>query len=106
MKKAGIPLMVLSAVCTSFGQYFWKISSGSNPLYLLAGFFLYGVGSVLMITAFRFGSFSVLHPMLSLGYAFALLIGFFFLGETVSPVKIAALLLILFGVAMIGKSDE
>jgi multidrug transporter EmrE-like cation transporter len=104
--KYGMLIMVFSAVCTSFGQYFWKLSSGSNLWLMFIGFAFYGIGALLMITAFKFGSFSVIHPMLSLGYIFAMLIGFFFLNETINPPKIAGLLFILFGVIMIGVGDE
>ena len=104
--KTGIAIMTGSAVLTAFGQYLWKFSGGSRLLPMFAGFVLYGMGALLMITAFRFGSFSVLHPVQSLSYVFALLIGYFLLNEAISPEKVAGLALILFGVTMIGVGDE
>lgn len=98
--------MVLSALASSLGQYFWKISGGSSLLLLLVGFVFYGVGAVCMITAFRFGSFSVLHPMQSLSYIFALLIAFFFLNEAITPQKVIGLTVIFCGVVLIGVGDE
>jgi drug/metabolite transporter (DMT)-like permease len=104
--KYGMMIMVLSAVCTSFGQYFWKISKGSDLIAIFVGFVLYGTGALLMITAFKFGSFSVLHPMLSLGYIFALFIGYYMLGDAIRQTEIIGLVFILFGVTMIGAGDE
>lgn len=106
--KLGIMIMVASAVCTSFGQFFWKLSlaHGTNLLLLFVGFVFYGFGALFMMTAFKFGSFSVIHPMLSLGYIFAFIIGSLFLKEAVTAFKITGLLFILFGVVMIGVGDE
>lgn len=104
--KYGMMLITLSAVCTTFGQLFWKLSAASNLWLMLLGFVFYGFGALLMVAAFKFGSFSVIHPMLSLGYIFAMIIGYSFLKETVNLPKIAGLLFILFGVIMIGIGDE
>ncbi|MEG6570989.1 EamA family transporter [[Clostridium] cellulosi] len=104
--KTGMLIMVFSALASAFGQYFWKLAGTNNLLLLLVGFALYGIGALCMITAFRFGSFSVLHPMQTLGYVFALFIGLFFLNEALTPQKAIGVLFILFGVAMIGVGDE
>jgi drug/metabolite transporter (DMT)-like permease len=104
--KYGMLIMVASAFFTSFGQYYWKISHGSSILLLFIGFAFYGMGALSMILAFKFGSFSVLHPMLSLSYIFALVIGFLFLNEVFGMYEIIGLIFILFGVVMIGVGDE
>lgn len=104
--KYGMMLITLSAVCTTFGQLFWKLSAASNLWLMFIGFVFYGFGALLMVIAFKFGSFSVIHPMLSLGYIFAMIIGFFYLKEAINFPKIAGLILILFGVIMIGIGDE
>ncbi|HEX2938001.1 MAG TPA: EamA family transporter [Ruminiclostridium sp.] len=105
--KTGMAIMVFSALASSLGQYVWKVAGMNNNLFLmLCGFALYGLGAVCMITAFRYGSFSVLHPMQSLGYVFAIFIGLFLLNEAITPQKTIGLLFILFGVIMIGVGDE
>lgn len=104
--RVGMLLMLVSALCTAFGQLCWKLSGSSGLAMLACGFALYAVGALLMLTAFRFGSLSVLQPMLSLGYVFAVVIGFAFLKEGLSPGKLAGLLLILLGVGLIGAGDE
>lgn len=104
--KIGIIMIITSAVITAFGQYFWKISEGSKILELLIGFNLYGVGAILMIIAFKFGSLSVLHPMMSIGYVVALFIGYFLLGENITILKVIAIIFILIGVTLMGVGDE
>ncbi len=118
--------MVVSALVSALGQYFWKLAGpnsaalvhtraglavlgaaqGHALLFVLLGFVLYGLGAVCMIAAFRFGSFSVLHPMQSLGYVFAYVIGYFLLGEAVTPKSVLGLCCILLGVFWIGAGDE
>ena len=104
--KIGIMIIIFSAICTAFGQYCWKIWEVKGLLTLFIGFILYGIGAVSMIIAFKFGSLSVLHPMLSLGYVFALIIGYFWLGESITITKIIGIIAILIGVALIGMGDE
>lgn len=104
--RYGMMIMTLSALCTAFGQYFWKLSQGTNLPIMFVGFVFYGFGALTMILAFRFGSLSVLHPMLSLGFVFGLVIGVALLHETIDINKIVGLVFILFGVTMLGVGDE
>ncbi|WP_085994094.1 EamA family transporter [Oceanobacillus senegalensis] len=104
--KIGILLMVTSALFTALGQLFWKISGGGINLYLIVGFFLYGLGAVFMIVAFRFGSLSVLHPLLSLGYVFGLFFGSIFLDETLTMKILLGTGLIIIGAVCIGGGDH
>lgn len=104
--KIGIIMIITSAVITAFGQYFWKISEGSKIIELLIGFSLYGIGAILMIIAFKFGSLSVLHPMMSIGYVVALFIGYFLLEENITIFKVIAIIFILIGVTLMGVGDE
>ncbi|ADL50132.1 EamA family transporter [Clostridium cellulovorans] len=104
--KIGILIITISAIFTAFGQYFWKISDGKSLLFLFIGFTLYGLGAVTMILAFKHGSFSVIHPMMSLGYVFALLIGYRLLSEHISLGKILGTIFIFIGVVFIGVGDE
>lgn len=101
----GITLIILSAVCTSFGQLFWKISS-INILYLLIGFFLYGIGAILMIVALKFGQLSVIQPLMCVSYVFALIIGYIFLGEVVSTMELIGIVIIIAGVISIARGGK
>ncbi len=102
--KYGIILMLFSSVLVCFGQYFWKKADGN--LWILAlGFLLYGLGALFMLVAYKFGSLSVLQPILSLNYVFALLIGYFLLKETITVFDIIGISIIFVGVFCIASSE-
>lgn len=104
--KKNIVLISISALLTSFGQFFWKISNCSNIISLITGFLLYGLGAISMIYAFKFGELSKTQPTLSISYVFSLIIGYTFLKEPIDLLKIIGILLILTGVIIIGKTNE
>lgn len=101
----GIWLMLLSSFMVCFGQLLWKLSVDSNIYYILGGFFLYGIGAISMIIAYKFGSLSVLQPMLSVNYILSILIGHFVLGEQISCINILGVIFIICGVILIVKGD-
>jgi len=101
----GIILIVFASLLTAYGQMLWKISNGSELKFIISGFILYGIGAVLMIIAFRYGSLSVLHPMMSFGYIFVIILGKTILKESVTPIKLIATAIIIGGVILIGGGD-
>ena len=105
-KKLGITLIIVASLFTAVGQLFWKLSEASFNLNLIIGFFLYGLGAVSMIAAFKFERVSLLHPFLSLGYVISIALGFFLLNETISPMKLVGTLIIIVGVILVGGQDE
>ena len=100
-KKLGITLIIVASLFTAVGQLFWKLSEASFNLNLIIGFFLYGLGAVFMIAAFKFERVS-----LSLGYVISIALGFFLLNETISPMKLVGTLIIIVGVILVGGQDE
>lgn len=94
----GIILIIISALLTSFGQLFWKLGTDNGLVSLLLGFILYGIGALTMIVALRFGELSILHPLMCIGYVFALVNGYIFLGETVTMIQLLGILIIIVGV--------
>ncbi len=104
--KKGILLMLVSSICACTGQLFWKLSNNGNIIYLLLGFFLYGIGALVMLYAYRFGKLSVLQPMLSMNYIFTIILATLVLKEEIGLLKIIGILIIFFGVIMIGGGDD
>ncbi|MBV4418383.1 EamA family transporter [Clostridium tyrobutyricum] len=102
----GILLIFIASLLTSFGQMFWKLSYQNSRYLLFIGFICYGLGALLMIVAFKHGSFSVLHPMLSLSYIFAIFLGIIVIKETVDFIKLLGILFIMSGVVLIGGGDN
>lgn len=104
--KYGIMLMILSSICVCIGQLLWKLSVKQGIMLLLAGFVLYGVGAVIMIVAYKFGSLSVLQPMLSLNYVISIVLASTVLNEDITLMKIIGVLIIMLGVILIGGGDD
>ena len=103
--KKGILLMLLSSICVCLGQLFWKLSADLGLWALVLGFGLYGIGALLMLTAYRFGKVSVLQPMLSLNYVLSLILAATVLKEPVTLLKCVGVLAIISGVILIAGGD-
>ena len=104
--KYGIMLMILSSICVCIGQLFWKLSATKGILLLLAGFALYGIGAIIMIVAYKFGSLSVLQPMLSLNYVISIILAATILNECITLIKVIGVFVIIIGVILIGGGDD
>lgn len=104
--RKGMLLMLLSSLFVCIGQLLWKLSAEGLSIYLVPGFLCYGTGALIMLVAYRYGSLSVLHPMLSMSYVFSTILGTAVLGEVVGLKRIFAIALILLGVIFIGGGDE
>ncbi len=104
----GILLVILSAFCSSFGQLIWKmIPTFDFPAFIgyFFGLFFYGMGALLLIVAFRFGEMSILHPMLSFGFVFAIIWSSIFLKEDISVQKLIGTALIIAGVIVLAVGN-
>jgi drug/metabolite transporter (DMT)-like permease len=112
-KKRLYLAIILTLICTLFtssGTYLWKLGSNDinsvssfifNP-YVIFGFLLYGIGSILLIFALSKGDLSILYPIISTGFIWAFLISVFFLKEEIYPLKIAGMLVIITGIIFLG----
>ena len=98
--------MLLSSIFVCVGQLLWKLSSNGSFNLLVAGFCLYGVGAVVMLTAYKFGNLSVLQPVLSMNYVFSILLAKCVLDETVTIIKAIGILIITLSVIMIGGGED
>lgn len=103
--KKGILLMLIAAVFACVGQLLWKLSVTNGIWYMLLGFGMYGFGALLMLIAYRYGSVSVLQPMLSTNYVLSAVLGFFVLQEKITVLKAAGIVIITSGVILIGGGD-
>jgi len=110
-KKRAILVMVICTLLTTAAQFLWKIGvlevnpesvlSFLNPS-LVGGFVLYGLGSILVIYAFKNGELSVLYPILATSYVWVSLFSPIFFSETVNIWKWVGVGVIVLGVAFLG----
>ena len=104
--RKGILLMLISSICVCIGQLLWKLSDEQGIIVMLIGFCFYGVGALVMLVAYRFGSLSVLQPMLSLNYVLSIILAALILKENVTILKCIGVLVIIAGVVLIAGGDE
>ena len=116
----GIILMTISALSLSVGQLLWKLadlgsllSGGIDMNTLIAvfikvlpGFIIYAVGALIMTVALGYGELSVLQPVNSMSYVFALILSAIFLTEPITPLMVVGIVVIITGVIMMGGSSK
>jgi len=73
---------------------------------LFSGFFIYGIGALFMLVAYKFGSLSVLQPILSSSYIFSTILAVTILKESMTLSKLTGIILIVISVILIGSSDK
>ena len=103
-------LVMSASLIGSFGAVFLKLGAERMKhgfrhilnLKLVAGIALFLGSSVPFVMGIRHGELSVLYPMVSLSYVFAMVWSKVFFKEHISAGKIAAVALILAGVVCIG----
>ena len=94
------------------GAYFFKKASseagGLSALLrmpqLYMGLCLYGISAILNVILLRYMDYSILYPMTALTYIWTLLISWKFLKESIGPMKLAGVFLIVGGVYVLSQS--
>ena len=110
-----IILIVVCTIFTSMGQLLWKV--GANRLQmdflsvitnypLILGFVSYAIGTVLLLMTLKLGELSVLYPFISLSFIWVSLLSIAFLGEVMTSLKWASIILIIMGVSLIGVGSK
>ena len=111
---SSIILVLFGSFIGSFGAVFLKLGAehmhGSlarllNNYWLAIGVVLYLLSSVFYIMGVAQGQLTVLYPMVSLGYIWAILWARLFFKEPFTKAKISGLLMIVFGVALINMGN-
>lgn len=106
-----VVIVIIVTVLTSSAQMFYKFGAAKLELdfyalitnyYLFSGLFLYGIGAVLLIIALKYGEVSVLYPIIATSYVWVAILAWLFAGESISLTKMAGIMFIVAGVALIG----
>ena len=115
-RKLAIFIVLACTLLVAIGQYLIKL--GANRLshagfmatmigiftipQLFAGYCLYGVFTVLFVYALRHGELSILYPLIALGYVWVTITAVVAFHDTVNPLKVIGLVVIICGVAVLG----
>ncbi|MDD5111112.1 MAG: hypothetical protein PHG85_01045 [Candidatus Altiarchaeota archaeon] len=110
--KWAVAIVLASTLLTSSGQILLKMGSGNlsldliaqlSNLPLLAGWFLYIVGAVMLIVALKYGDLSVLYPIYSLNFVWvSILSPYIFATDSMNTVKWAGVVVVVLGVSCVG----
>ena len=73
----------------------------TNPL-LFTGYALLGLSSILLVLALRKGQLSMLQPVIALTFVWVAILSKFLFHETLSPMRIAGIATVVFGVGLLG----
>lgn len=107
---SSILLVLLASFISSFGAVFLKLGSahlsrgirGALNWQLAAGIGLFLGSSIPFIMGLKHGELSVLYPMVSMSYLWAMVWSKIFFKEHITSAKIGALAMILAGIVCIG----
>ena len=83
-----------------------SLGTVATNLPLLTGLTLYGASTLLLVLALREGQLSLLYPVISLTYAWVTVLSVLWLGETLDVLKTAGVIVIIAGVALLGRSTK
>ncbi len=103
---------VLGAAAQILFKFGLKLMPRVSPLAvltnlpLLAGLTLYGASTLLLVLALRDGELSLLYPVISLTYAWVAILSVVWLGEQMDLLKAAGIVVIIAGVALLGRSRK
>lgn len=76
----------------------------TNPA-IFGGYCLYGIFTVLFVYALRHGELSILYPLISLAYVWVAIIGVVAFHESMNPLKLAGIAIIMAGVTVLGRGS-
>jgi drug/metabolite transporter (DMT)-like permease len=115
-RRLAIFIVLACTLLVAFAQYLIKL--GANRLshagllgttlgiftipQLFAGYCVYAVFTVLFIYALRHGELSILYPLIALGYVWVTITAVIAFHETMNPLKILGLIVIMCGVGLLG----
>jgi len=106
-----IGLVILGTLIGAFGPILLKKGSSRfnrnifkqfTNYYMIGGFVLYGISTIIFIPALKGGELSVLYPLVALAYVWVCLLSVKFLNEKMNALKWIGILLIIFGAGFIG----
>ncbi|MBI2140146.1 EamA family transporter [Candidatus Woesearchaeota archaeon] len=114
-KTLAVALMFTTTLLTSAAQMLYKIGvkelsfdaySLITNFPILFGLLLYGIGAVLMVSAFKLGEVTVLYPIIAASYVWVSILSMAFLGEELSLLRWAGIATIILGIILIGLGSD
>ena len=80
--------------------------SMATNLPLMGGYVLYGLSTLLLVLALKDGELSLLYPVIALTYVWVTMLSFLVFHDGINAWKLAGIVLIVSGVAVLGKGGR
>ena len=115
MKSQTVILIVVScAFLAALAQLLFKFASeyfSFNPIswlnvFFISGLVIYAAVFFIFVWALKFGSVSILYPIMASSYVFVCFLAYFFLNESITLLRLLGIGLIIVGIGAITKSKE
>ncbi|MEP7367385.1 MAG: cation/cationic drug transporter [Acidobacteriota bacterium] len=71
--------------------------------HLFSGYALYGLSTVVLIVALKYGQLSILYPVIALTYVWVTILSVILYNESISPFKMLGLTTVIIGVVILGR---
>ena len=78
----------------------------ATNLPLMGGYCLYGISTLLLVLALKDGELSLLYPVIALTYVWVTVLSFLIFHDRINAWKLAGIVLIVSGVAVLGKGGK
>ncbi len=113
MEKRGfaIFLMVTCTIFTSIAQIFYKLGAlrlpeifTNYPIFI--GLILYGIGALILVTAFKFGEVTLLYPIIATSYVWVSILSWIVFSETIGFFKWFGIAFIIAGITVIALGSK
>ena len=112
MSLASFAFILTGVLLNAGAQLLLKAGTNARPLglalaiepHILAGLACYVVSVVVWVIALSKVPVSIAYPMLSIGYVVNAVAAYYLLGETVTPMRLAGIGVIIVGVFIVARS--
>ena len=112
MTLASFAFIITGVLLNAAAQLLLKAGTNAEPLglrlaiepHILAGLACYVVSVVVWVIALSKVPVSIAYPMLSIGYVVNAVAAYYLLGETVTPMRLAGIGVIIVGVFIVARS--
>ncbi len=105
-KLWAIGLVIAMTALTSAAQLLYKAGIAYFPQYIdwriILGLFIYGIGAIMFLFAFKGGEVTVLYPIVATSYVWVGIFSWILFGESLNTLKFAGILTIVLGITVLG----
>ncbi len=103
--------MVVCTLFTSVAQIFYKFGALRLPeiitnYHILIGLVLYGIGALILVTAFKFGEVTLLYPIIATSYIWVSILSWIVFSETIGIFKSIGIAFIIIGITVIAFGSK